>query len=111
MRLPPYEHTTRLVGSIHAPAHPRFTHAHALAGHGQRLIRAAYALARQRDIVFEITVEDPCPSFASLRAVTDTQDLHRLCEVGWATGCPHVYVRCDALNNRGVTELSIFVLR
>lgn len=51
-------------------------------GHGQRLLRAAYALARARDVVFEVTVEDPCPGFAALRAVIDTEDVRALCKVG-----------------------------
>jgi GNAT superfamily N-acetyltransferase len=44
-------------------------------GHGQKLLRAAYTLARERDIVYEVTVEDPAPGFTMLRCVTDVQDL------------------------------------
>ena len=67
-------------------------------GHGQRLLRQAYRIARERDVVYEVskphfrkiferewlllmshfpqvTVEDPAEGFTMLRNVSDVQDL------------------------------------
>lgn len=38
-----------------------------LTGHGQALLNFLYDLARSRESVFEITVEDPAPGFEKVK--------------------------------------------
>jgi hypothetical protein len=45
------------------------------AGHGARMLRWVYESARSRELVFEVTVEDPAPTFSMLRNGVDLQDL------------------------------------
>lgn len=42
-------------------------------GLGWQMLSEAYRLAMQREVVTEITVEDPCPEFAALRDAVDVQ--------------------------------------
>ncbi|CAM9543885.1 unnamed protein product [Laminaria digitata] len=44
-------------------------------GHGQALLAYLYDLARSRDSVFEITVEDPAPGFEKVRNLVDARTL------------------------------------
>ncbi|TFJ84068.1 hypothetical protein NSK_004541 [Nannochloropsis salina CCMP1776] len=44
-------------------------------GHGQRLLREAWRVGREREVVYELTVEDPAPGFKLLRSVNDLQDV------------------------------------
>ena len=37
------------------------------AGHGQALLAFLYGLARSRESVFEVTVEDPAPGFEKVK--------------------------------------------
>lgn len=40
-------------------------------GHARRFLEYLYGVAGERDDVFEVTVEDPAPSFSALRNVVD----------------------------------------
>ncbi|CAM9198976.1 unnamed protein product [Scytosiphon promiscuus] len=48
------------------------------AGHGQTLLSFLYGLARSRESVFEITVEDPAPGFEKVRNLVDARTLRDL---------------------------------
>ena len=41
-------------------------------GHGQALLAYLYELARSRESVFEITVEDPAPGFEKVGRILNT---------------------------------------
>ncbi|CAM9195040.1 unnamed protein product, partial [Hapterophycus canaliculatus] len=47
-------------------------------GHGQALLSFLYGLARSRESVFEITVEDPAPGFEKVRNLVDARTLRDL---------------------------------
>ena len=46
-------------------------------GHGQALLAFLYDLARSRDSVFEITVEDPAPGFEKVNANLKLAFVHK----------------------------------
>eukprot|EP00752_Nemacystus_decipiens_P005203 g4722.t1 len=47
-------------------------------GHGQALLAFLYGLARSRESVFEVTVEDPAPGFEKMRNLVDARTLWEL---------------------------------
>jgi len=62
-------------------------------GHGQTLVNAVYELARKSDEIVEITVEDPCSGFTSLRNLVDYIDVSR------------ELAKCDGFADRGNYEV------
>jgi len=47
-----------------------------LGGHGRRLVQAVYEYVISDATVFEITVEEPCPEFVTLRDMIDLRNCH-----------------------------------
>ena len=68
----------RLAQCVVLPPHQR-------RGHGARLVARAAALARARDHVGELTVEDPAPGFVRTRDAVDVRDAKRLADARDAT--------------------------
>lgn len=84
-------------------------------GHGQAMLTYLYQLARERESVFEITVEDPSPGFQKVRSA---ESLLPSAAVPWCVMCcGHMLIwasvhdqRQHARNRRGESKVMLRVI-